>query len=155
MDSVVPSPSVPQPYYNILCSFLGELIKLWTYNKKVCVWCLEVLSHHVTERIWQRGDWEEGRKTPLHISIRWTQYDDLWQGLTSLEIGFFSVFSYYPFLLQFSCWPVIYFSLMLMLTGCLAPLAPMVTLIFTLKCSSGNFFFWARVSVNNDRLIDR
>ena len=66
-------------------------------------------------------------------------------------------------MLQFSCLsPMFYFCLMLMLTGCLALLAPMVfpdslsTLIFLLLIFSLNFVisFSKRVSTNKDWLIE-
>ena len=55
------------------------------------------------------------------------------------------------FVLQFSCWPVIYFNLMLMSADCLAPLPSMVIpgsqySNFTFNIFTVLIYFWARVS---------
>ena len=62
------------------------------------------------------------------------------------------------FVLQFSCWRVIWFYLMLMSTGCLAPLTPWLFQAGSTLISTSNIFiiviyFWARVSKNKDWLI--
>ena len=83
--------------------------------------------------------------------------------LHSVEIAFFLFSFFFPFLfmctfvVQCSCWPVIKFYLLLMSTGCLAPLAPMVipgshssTLIFTFNIRIVVIYFWARVRTNKE-----
>ena len=85
--------------------------------------------------------------------------------LHSVEIAFF-LFSHFfslflfmcAFVLQFSCWHVIWFYLMLMSTGCLAPLTPWLFQAASTLISTSNIFiiviyFWARVSKNKDWLI--
>ena len=73
---------------------------------------------------------------------------------------FFSLFLFMcAFVLQFSCWRVIWFYLMLMSTGCLAPLTPWLFQAGSTLISTSNIFiiviyFWARVSKNKDWLID-
>ena len=62
------------------------------------------------------------------------------------------------FVLQFSCWHVIWFYLLLMSTGCLAPLTPWLFQAASTLISTSNIFiiviyFWARVSKNKDWLI--
>ena len=86
--------------------------------------------------------------------------------LHSIEIAFFlfSLFFFALFLimcafvLQFSCWHVIWFYLMLMSTGCLALLTPWLFQAASTLISTSNVFiiviyFWARVSTNKDWLI--
>ena len=62
------------------------------------------------------------------------------------------------FVLQFSCWHVIWFYLLLMSTGCLASLTPWLFQAASTLISTSNIFiiviyFWARVSKNKDWLI--
>ena len=71
------------------------------------------------------------------------------------EKGGGNIWASRAFLLQFSCWPVIWFYLMLMSTGCLAPLAHMVIpgsqySNFTRNIFIVVIYFWARVSTNKD-----
>ena len=85
--------------------------------------------------------------------------------LHSVEIAFFLfslVFSLFlfmcAFVLQFSCWHVIWFYLILMSTGCLAPPTPWLFQAASTLISTSNIFiiviyFWARVSKNKDWLI--
>ena len=87
--------------------------------------------------------------------------------LHSVEIAFFlfSLFFFFAlflfmcaFVLQFSCWHVIWFYLMLMSTGCLALLTPWLFQAASTLISTSNVFiiviyFWARVSTNKDWLI--
>ena len=73
---------------------------------------------------------------------------------------FFSLFLFMcAFVLQCSCWRVIWFYLMLMSTGCLAPLTPWLFQAASTLISTSNIFiiviyFWARVSKNKEWLID-
>ena len=75
------------------------------------------------------------------------------------SLFFFSLFLFMcAFVLQFSCWRVIWFYLMLMSTGCLAPLTPWLFQAGSTLISTSNIFiiviyFWARVSKNKDWLI--
>ena len=102
--------SILEQWPSSLQTFPQKIPKLAKISVKNVLYALSLVSGKFVDSLYTRvGDYDT-------VWERWNRWYLFWD-----QPGYWSCNVWY-----WSCWPVIYFHLMLMSTGCLAPLAPMV-----------------------------